>query len=76
MRCLEAPGFIRGERHMSLSESPQYTGRAVVALLNDPSVINQSSKAHLVADLARAYEFTDIDGTQPVFTPDDDIRKP
>jgi len=72
-----SPGLVRTESvlknaqwfDMSTSESPQYTGRAVVALANDPQVMARSGQALLVADLAVAYDFDDIDGTRPVFTP-------
>ncbi|MBZ0302923.1 MAG: SDR family NAD(P)-dependent oxidoreductase [Anaerolineae bacterium] len=72
-----SPGLVRTELvlknaqwfDMSTSESPQYTGRAVVALAGDPQVLARSGQALLVADLARAYAFDDIDGTRPVFTP-------
>lgn len=65
------PGFVRTERVMagyrgdlSVTQSPQYTGRAVVALATDPCVIHKSGMAFSVAELAREYEFTDIDGKQ------------
>ncbi|KAI7845063.1 hypothetical protein COHA_001428 [Chlorella ohadii] len=47
------------------SESPEYLGRAVAALAADPQVLQRSGQVLLVADLARGYGFTDIDGTQP-----------
>ena len=70
-----SPGLVRTESvlknaqwfDMSTSESPQYTGRAVVALAGDPQVMTRSGQALLVADMAAAYDFDDIDGTRPVF---------
>ena len=69
------PGVVRTERlvamgsaspfDMSKSESPEYTGRAVVALAADPDVLAKSGKVHVVADLAELYGFTDVDGTRP-----------
>jgi len=70
------PGFMKTERvemHMKdealhklyrydLAESPEYTGRAVVALASDPSVIAKSGQLIFVGDAAREYGFTDIDG--------------
>jgi NAD(P)-dependent dehydrogenase (short-subunit alcohol dehydrogenase family) len=70
------PGFMQTERvlmnlktdklkkmfHFEKSESPEYIGRAVAALAADAKVINKTGRIHFVADLAREYEFTDIDG--------------
>lgn len=70
------PGFMKTERvqvHMQdealrklyrydLAESPEYTGRAVVALASDPNVIAKSGQLIFVADAAKEYGFTDIDG--------------
>jgi dehydrogenase/reductase SDR family member 1 len=46
-------------------ETARFTGRAVVALATDPDVMTRSGKAWIVADLARAYGFTDVDGNLP-----------
>jgi dehydrogenase/reductase SDR family protein 1 len=67
------PGLVRTEKVMaaaqwldlSNSESPEFTGRAVVALALDADVLRHTGKVHVVADLAREYGFTDIDGTTP-----------
>ena len=67
------PGLVRTEKVMeaaqwldlSNSESPEFTGRAVVALASDPEVLRHTGKVHVVADLAREYGFTDIDGSRP-----------
>jgi NAD(P)-dependent dehydrogenase (short-subunit alcohol dehydrogenase family) len=70
------PGFMRTERvlmHMvseevkkafrfDLSETPEYLGRAVVALAADPQVMRRTGTVAFVADLARDYRFTDVDG--------------
>jgi NAD(P)-dependent dehydrogenase (short-subunit alcohol dehydrogenase family) len=47
------------------TESPRYLGRAVAALAADPDIASRSGGVHIVADLARAYGFTDVDGRQP-----------
>jgi dehydrogenase/reductase SDR family member 1 len=47
------------------SESPQFAGRAVVALASDPEVLARSGTAHYVAALAHAYGFSELDGSQP-----------
>jgi NAD(P)-dependent dehydrogenase (short-subunit alcohol dehydrogenase family) len=70
-----APGFMRTERilaahaahpfDLSITESPQYLGRAIRALAEDPNKMNKSGQLHTVGDLAREYGFTDIDGRQP-----------
>jgi NAD(P)-dependent dehydrogenase (short-subunit alcohol dehydrogenase family) len=73
-----APGFVRTERvleklgtdeagwrnfpQLRRTESPEYVGRAVVALARDPRVLGRSGKVFRVGDLARAYGFTDVDG--------------
>jgi dehydrogenase/reductase SDR family protein 1 len=67
------PGLVRTQRVManaehfdlSNSESPQFTGRAVVALAADPAVMEKSGKVLVAASLALEYGFADIDGKQP-----------
>ena len=52
-----------GERPaLARTESPRYLGRAVVALAADPAVHGRTGGVFRVADLARDYGFTDIDG--------------
>jgi NAD(P)-dependent dehydrogenase (short-subunit alcohol dehydrogenase family) len=78
------PGFMRTENvlrvlatpeqkkmfRLDLSETPEYLGRAVAALAADENVAEKSGKIHFVADLAREYGFTDVDGrTIPRFDP-------
>jgi NAD(P)-dependent dehydrogenase (short-subunit alcohol dehydrogenase family) len=46
-------------------ESTRYVGRAVAALWQDEQRQHKSGRALRVADLAREYGFTDVDGTQP-----------
>jgi len=53
----ERPSLVR-------TESPRYLGRAVVALAGDAGVLGKSGAVHRVADLAREYGFTDVDGRQ------------
>ena len=47
---------------LARTESPRYLGRAVAALANDSDVMKKSGAVLRVADLAREYGFTDIDG--------------
>lgn len=70
------PGFMKTERvevHMrdealrqryryDLAESPEYAGRAVVALASDPNLSAKSGQLIFVGDAARDYGFRDIDG--------------
>ncbi|WP_325311831.1 SDR family NAD(P)-dependent oxidoreductase [Longimicrobium sp.] len=70
-----APGFMRTERVMEAhakhpfdldqTESPEYTGRAVAAMAEDADVMRWTGRVLTSGELARAYGFTDIDGTQP-----------
>ena len=46
------------------TESPRYLGRAVAALAGDPQVLAKTGEVLRVADLAKEYGFTDIDGRQ------------
>jgi dehydrogenase/reductase SDR family member 1 len=67
------PGMVRTEKVMeaaqwldlSNSESPEFIGRAVAALAEDPDVLRHSGKVLVAAALAREYQFTDIDGSTP-----------
>lgn len=67
------PGMVRTEKVMeaaqwldlSNSESPEFIGRAVVALAADPDAIRHSGKTLVVAALAQEYGFIDVDGKSP-----------
>jgi NAD(P)-dependent dehydrogenase (short-subunit alcohol dehydrogenase family) len=80
-----APGFMRTERvaaafeavgnkeYLNFTESPEYVGRAVLALASDELVLKKSGKVLAVGDLACEYGFTDIDGRLiPAFRMPDD----
>jgi NAD(P)-dependent dehydrogenase (short-subunit alcohol dehydrogenase family) len=70
-----APGFMRTERilaahaahpfDLSITESPEYLGRAIRALAEDANIMNKSGQLFTVGDLAQEYGFTDVDGRQP-----------
>lgn len=68
------PGWMRTERVIDsgfgtedgTTETTAYVGRAVVALASDSRVSTFSGDTLMVADLAREYGFTDVDGTQPL----------
>jgi NAD(P)-dependent dehydrogenase (short-subunit alcohol dehydrogenase family) len=69
-----APGFVGTERVRAAFaaagratgnlESPEYTGRAVVALASDPNIMAKSGRVLTVGQLAVEYGFTDVDGRQ------------
>jgi NAD(P)-dependent dehydrogenase (short-subunit alcohol dehydrogenase family) len=80
------PGFMQTERvlmnlkteelkkffRFDKSESTEYIGRAVAALAADPDVLQKTGTIQFVADLAREYGFTDVDGRLiPRFNPHD-----
>jgi len=50
---------------LSNSESPQFTGRVIAALANDPNVMSRSGQVLVGAALAEEYGIRDIDGKQP-----------
>ena len=52
------PGF-------AISESPAFVGRAVVALVRDANVSRWNGQSLSSGQLARIYDFTDVDGSQP-----------
>jgi NAD(P)-dependent dehydrogenase (short-subunit alcohol dehydrogenase family) len=69
-----APGLVRTERVLAAFagagrvpenlESPEYSGRAVVALAADANVLAKSGRVLTAGQLAAEYGFTDIDGRQ------------
>jgi len=66
-----SPGHVLTERvhdagmAEETTETPLYAGRAVAALAADAKVARHAGTVLHVADLARAYRFTDGDGSQP-----------
>jgi NAD(P)-dependent dehydrogenase (short-subunit alcohol dehydrogenase family) len=67
------PGLVRTEKVMeasawldlSNSESPEFIGRAVVAMARDPRIMEKSGKVLVAARIALEYGFADTDGRQP-----------
>jgi NAD(P)-dependent dehydrogenase (short-subunit alcohol dehydrogenase family) len=51
--------------HFAISETPTYTGRAVVAVAADPQRTRWNGVSVSSGQLAREYGFTDVDGSQP-----------
>jgi NAD(P)-dependent dehydrogenase (short-subunit alcohol dehydrogenase family) len=68
------PGLVRTESvlrnaeyfDMSNSESPQFIGRVIAALAQDPDLMKKSGQVHVAAALALEYGVRDVDGRQPV----------
>ena len=67
------PGLVRTESilrnaqyfDMSNSESPQFIGRVIAALANDPNILKKTGKVLVAAQEALEYGIQDIDGKQP-----------
>jgi NAD(P)-dependent dehydrogenase (short-subunit alcohol dehydrogenase family) len=51
--------------HFGISETPTFTGRAVVALAADPDVARWNQASLSSGQLAREYGFVDVDGSAP-----------
>ena len=67
------PGVVRTERVLAgelpfsteVSESPEFSGRAIAALYMDETRMDKSGRVYVVAELAEEYGFDDVDGTRP-----------
>jgi hypothetical protein len=88
-----APGFMRTERVLAAgrtdesgwkkipglrkTESPEYVGRVVAALVRDPNVLRRTGRTFRAGDLARSYGVTDVDGRRvPPFSVPKSFEKP
>ncbi len=60
VRAAEAGWF-----DLANSESPEFIGRVVAALWNDPALLDRSGQALVVAAVASELRVTDLDGKQP-----------
>lgn len=49
----------------SVGSSVEFPGRGIVAMANDPKIMNRSGGTFIVAELAREYGVKDIDGNVP-----------
>lgn len=56
---------VKKRPDFSISETPFYAGRAVVALATDPKVFKKSGRVFAAWDLGPEYGFTDVDGRRP-----------
>lgn len=59
------PGFPVTAEDLALSDTPEFTGRAIAHMACDPDVLSHSGKIFPVVQLSHLYGFTDIDGVQP-----------
>jgi dehydrogenase/reductase SDR family protein 1 len=65
-------GFEVSEEDLSVSDTPEFTGRAIAHLACDSCLSERSGQAFPVVQLAHDYGFTDIDGRLPAI--DDHTR--
>ncbi len=54
-----------GHQIMESFETPQFTGRVVAALYQDPNVLSKSGQVVIGAEAAHEYGFKDANGNQP-----------
>ncbi len=59
---------IKKDHWFAYSETPFYVGKAVVALACDKKIMNKTGQALISGKLAREYGFTDVDGSQPLWS--------
>ena len=68
----EQLGFEVSEDDLLVSDTPEFTGRAIAHLAMDPRLSARSGQTFPVVQLAHEYGFTDIDGRLPAM--DDHTR--
>lgn len=56
---------IKAQPHFAIAESPRYVGRAVAHLAADPDKQRWNRQSLSSGQLAKVYNFTDTDGSQP-----------
>ncbi|MDF2723746.1 MAG: short-chain dehydrogenase [Paenibacillus sp.] len=56
---------VEKEPHFVISETPRFVGRAVAALAADPEVARWNGQAVSSGELAKVYDFCDLDGSKP-----------
>ena len=61
----DQPGFDVSSEDLTQSDTPEFTGRAIVHLACDPNLSARSGQTFPVVQLAHDYGFTDIDGHLP-----------
>jgi len=55
----------KAEPHFIISETPRYIGRAVAAIAKDPDKYSLNGHSLSSGQLAKMYNFFDVDGSQP-----------
>jgi len=62
------PGYIDDNKKKPnpKKESSQFVGRAIVNLASDKNIMSKTGSILAAAELAKEYDFKDIDGTQPI----------
>ncbi|MEA2361459.1 MAG: hypothetical protein QOD71_604 [Thermoleophilaceae bacterium] len=58
-------GAATNPHFAAIAESPRFVGRAVAALAADPQLRRRNGGSFSSGGLAREYDFTDLDGSQP-----------
>jgi hypothetical protein len=58
-------GFDVNVDDLKISDTPEFTGRAIAHLAADPNISDRSGLTFPLVQLAHEYEFDDLDGTQP-----------
>jgi NAD(P)-dependent dehydrogenase (short-subunit alcohol dehydrogenase family) len=53
------------EPHFVISESPRFLGRGVAAMASDPKKSRLNGKSLSSGELAKMYDYVDLDGSQP-----------
>src|ERR1035438_7513970 len=69
------PGLVRTESvllaaqggwlDLSNSESPEFIGRVIHALVQDPALMERSGKVLVAAEVAAEFGISDVDGRKP-----------
>lgn len=49
-----------------MGESPEFSGKCIVGLASDSQIMRKSGRVLLTAELSEEYNFTDVDGHQPM----------
>lgn len=58
---------MKHQKDLTYSQTPFCIGKAVVALACDRRIMRKTGQALVSGKLAREYNFTDVDGTQPIW---------
>lgn len=62
----EVEGNEANRKLFQNGETPEYAGKCVVHLMQDPNIMRKSGRVLLTSDLASEYRFKDVDGKIPV----------